>query len=353
MQHPPFLIVGQGLTGSLVALSLLERGAAVTVVDDGAVNTPSRITPGLATPIAGPRLTFPPSGAESAAGSWQRYRQLERWLGRPLLSAHEILHMAGGREELRQFQKRKQDPAFARWLGMQFSAGAHDGLLADPWGGFEIHGGQVNVPALLSSAAEILRAHGALHAERVTVPALTLDSDGILWKRHRYREIIFCEGPAGTENPWLSGVGLQHVPGEVLTVRPRSPIPRHIYHGRVGYLAPQPGQGNLFRLGATYGTPNTPAQTTEAGRQGLLEQLPWLLSRPPCVEVVDHLAGTRPATPQRRPVVGRIPGKPAAVLNGMGARAMLQAPYLAECLAAHLLADTPLPAGVLQPEEPR
>ena len=352
MPQHPFLIVGQGLAGSLVALSLLERGAAVTVVDDGAADAPSRVTPGLATPIAGPRLTFPPSGADSTDGSWRRYRDLERQLGRPLLTAHQILHAAGSRQELEQFQKRKRDPVFARWLGTQFSAGAHDGLLADPWGGFEIQGGQVNVPALLDTAAAVLRERGALQPGRVEPAGLAMEGGYVAWQGERYREVIFCDGPAGADNPWLAGVGLQRVPGEVLTVRPAHPVPRHIYHGRAGYLAPQPGQHGLFRLGATYGTPNTPAQATAAGREGLLSQLPRLLSRPPRMEVVDHLAGTRPATPQRCPVLGRIPGQPAAVLNGMGARAMLQAPYLADCLAAHLVEDAPLPEGVPAPADP-
>ncbi len=352
MSHPPFLIVGQGLAGSLVALSLLDRGAAVTVVDDGAADAPSRVTPGLATPIAGPRLTFPPSGAETAAGSWRRYRSLERRFGQRLLQSHDILHMAGGREELRQFQKRSLDPTFSHWLGRQFSPGDHDGVLADPWGGFEIRGGQVNVPALLGHAAELLREADALHPGVVATDELQPDADGVTWQGQRYREVIFCDGPAGSTNPWLAGVGLQRVPGEVLTVRPAQPIPSHIYHGRAGYLAPQPGQHGVFRLGATYGTPDTPAAPTEAGRQALLTQLPRLLSRPPRMEVIDHRAGTRPATPQRCPVLGRIPGRPAAVLNGLGARAMLQAPYLAERLVEHLLDDAPLPEGCLAPARP-
>ncbi|MBK5943984.1 FAD-binding oxidoreductase [Halorhodospira sp. 9621] len=352
MSQPPFLIVGQGLAGSLVALSLLERGAAVTVVDDGKTDAPSRVTPGLATPIAGPRLTFPPSGAETAAGSWRRYRSLERCFGQRLLQSHDILHMAGGREELRQFQKRSLDPAFARWLGRQFSPGDHDGVLADPWGGFEIRGGQVNVPALLGHVADYLRDRDSLRDGMVTTEALRTDADGVTWQGQRYREVVFCDGPSGSDNPWLAGVGLQCVPGEVLTVRPTHPIPNHIYHGRAGYLAPQPGQRGVFRLGATYGKPDTPAAATESGRETLLGQLPRLLSRPPRMEVVEHRAGTRPATPQRCPVLGRIPGRPAAVLNGLGARAMLQAPYLAERLAEHLLEDAPLPEGCLAPARP-
>jgi len=349
VQSLPYLIIGQGLAGSMVALSLLERDAQVVVADDGHPQAPSRITPGLATPIAGPRLTFPPSGAAAVAASWQRWRHLECRFRRRLLYRHEILHAAGGREELQQYHRRLAESAFASWLGPAFTPGAHDGLLADPWGGFTIHGGLVDVPAFLRTVDEHLRSTGSRIDRRIEPQELRDCGDHAEVGGAHYQAVIFCDGPAGQENPWLSGIGLQRIPGEVLTVAPAYAVEPYIFHGRAGYLAPHPGHRGHFRLGATYGAPDTPARVTDAAREHLLGQLPRLLSRPPHMEVVDHQAGARPATPQRAPVLGRLPERPAAVLNGLGARAMLQAPYLAEALAEHLLTDAPIPEGCLAP----
>ena len=351
MEPSPVLIVGQGLSGSCLALSLLDRGTPVTVVDDGAPAAPSRVTPGLATPIAGPRLTFPPSGPGVAQASWDRYRTLTRRFSRPILHRHEILHVAGAPEEHRQLEKRLQEPEYARWLGRPFTPGDHDGLLADPWGGFGIRGALIDVPTLLAETASLLRREGAIRNEWLDPRALEPTGDGVRWAGEHFRAAVFCDGPAGTDNPWLSGVELQRVPGEVLTVEPSAPVPAHIYHGRAGYLAPQPGRAG-FRLGATYGTPGTPAERTDAARAHLLEQLPRLLARPPRMTVTDHRAGSRPATPQRCPVVGRIPGTPISVLNGLGARAMLQAPALADALAGQLVSGDPLPEGCVAPAAP-
>ena len=54
--------------------------------------------------------------------------------------------------------------------------------------------------------------------------------------------------------------------------------------------------------------------------------------------IVDHLAGLRPATLERRPFVGLHPQhKQIGILNGMGTKGCSLAPYFARQLADHLL----------------
>ncbi|HBA65740.1 MAG TPA: FAD-dependent oxidoreductase, partial [Methylococcaceae bacterium] len=50
-----FLIVGQGLAGSLLAFELIQRNAQVMVVDDGRENA-SEVAAGLINPVTGIRL---------------------------------------------------------------------------------------------------------------------------------------------------------------------------------------------------------------------------------------------------------------------------------------------------------
>ena len=53
-----FLIVGQGLAGSLLAKELLRRGRAVHVVDDRWKSSSSQVAAGLMTPLTGRRFTL-------------------------------------------------------------------------------------------------------------------------------------------------------------------------------------------------------------------------------------------------------------------------------------------------------
>ncbi len=50
-----FLIVGQGLAGSLLAWELMQRGAKVLIVDNGMPNA-SQVAAGLINPITGMRF---------------------------------------------------------------------------------------------------------------------------------------------------------------------------------------------------------------------------------------------------------------------------------------------------------
>jgi glycine/D-amino acid oxidase-like deaminating enzyme len=59
------------------------------------------------------------------------------------------------------------------------------------------------------------------------------------------------------------------------------------------------------------------------------------------VEVIEHWCGVRPASRDRRPILGvTAPGE--AVLNGLGSRGVILAPWCARHLAEHLFDGEPL-----------
>ena len=105
-------------------------------------------------------------------------------------------------------------------------------------------------------------------------------------------------------------------------------------------LAPLSTPG-LWWIGSNYAwefdSPNpTPAfkEKTEA----LLKE--WL--KVP-FKIVDHLAGIRPATLERRPFVGLHPIHPnIGILNGMGTKGCSLAPYFAKQLVEQLLYNKPV-----------
>nr|WP_242464675.1 porin [Halorhodospira abdelmalekii] len=343
------MIVGQGLAGTLTAFALLDRGAQVSVVDDGQEAAASRISGGLATALAGPRLTFPALGAAGVTHSWRRYQELGRQFGQTFLHRRTMLHPVAERDEIRRYRKRCGHDPYRQWLGAFHQPGAYRGLLADPLGSFEIHGGVVDTAALIRVGAEWLRERNALQRRCFAPSEFSVTGSGIRYREQLFTGIIFCDGASARDNPWLRGLGLTTIPGEVLTLTPESPLPSYIFHSPGGWLAPMPD--GRARLGATYGRPDTPAQPTEAARRQLLAQLPRLLARPPVCSVSAHHAGLRPATTNKRPIAGRLPDSPVALLNGLGSRAVLQAPYLAEALADHLLYNQPLPTGCDTPEQ--
>ena len=86
-------------------------------------------------------------------------------------------------------------------------------------------------------------------------------------------------------------------------------------------------------------------QPTKKGKEELMSKLKTFLS---CeFEVVQHLAGIRPTVKDRRPLVGRHPEhKNLYVLNGLGTRGVMIAPYVAEKLYQFIENNEPLDSEI-------
>src|SRR5215472_6599661 len=86
MQAVDYLIVGQGLAGSVFAALLLQRGRSFVVVDDGHRTAASKAAGGIINPITGKRLNRPGLIGELLHEAFSTYPVIERLLGAPLFS---------------------------------------------------------------------------------------------------------------------------------------------------------------------------------------------------------------------------------------------------------------------------
>src|SRR5690606_10936816 len=98
---------------------------------------------------------------------------------------------------------------------------------------------------------------------------------------------------------------------------------------------------DLYKVGATYNWSDKTTIPTEGAKQELLEGLKGTIN---CeFEVVEHFAGIRPTVRDRKPLVGgHFEHSNLYVLNGLGTRGVMQAPYYAEKLFDFIEFDLPL-----------
>ena len=148
-----------------------------------------------------------------------------------------------------------------------------------------------------------------------------------------YDCVVFCEGYQSKSNPWFSYLPVDATKGETLTVESNDLSCEESYNRKCFSL---PLGENRFRVGATYVWHTANTELTEEGKTLLLDNLSYLTDQP--VTVVDHMAGIRPTTRDRRPFMGRHPQfNKLAVFNGLGAKGYMMAPLLAKELADHLI----------------
>lgn len=130
--------------------------------------------------------------------------------------------------------------------------------------------------------------------------------------------------------------------GEVLTIKVPGLELDYIIKSSVFLM---PYKEDLFWVGATYDRDDHSYDPTSQGIEFLTSRLERFLKLP--YEIIDHKAGIRPTTSDRRPFLGA-PLEHANVhlFNGMGSRAVLVAPWAAQVLCDAIYENIPLPADV-------
>ncbi|MGB3617339.1 MAG: FAD-binding oxidoreductase, partial [Catalinimonas sp.] len=323
-----YVIAGQGLAGSVLALTLLERGQRVLVCDpDAAAGGASWAAAGLYNPITGRHWQLTWRAADLFPTLERFYRRWERVFGVRFLHDRPIyrpfLDVAEQNREL----ARTAEPARRPFLDEVPEAAPFRRWVRDPYGGLTTRrSGYLDVPHFLRSVKRYLIEKEAFRAEAVPHGQLRITAEGVEGPGWSTAKLVCCEGAAMRENPYFGWLPLVPTKGEILVVeQDDAPWPNVIFNRGVFVL---PVGERRARVGATFNRHDLSPEPTPAGRAELLDKLGVLLAVP--VRVVDHTAGIRPTVRDRRPLIGQHPVHPAlAVFNGLGTKGVSLAPYFA------------------------
>ncbi|MEO0468324.1 MAG: FAD-binding oxidoreductase [Bacteroidota bacterium] len=333
----PIAIVGGGLAGSFLAARLSSYGHAVALFDDPQPNSASRIAAGMFNVITG----------RFGAKSWEADRLLEElrsfFFDDPLFfSLQPFLHYAQiyrpfkTVEEYNKWLSRAHEPAFAHLVEREEEP-LFPGQIENPWGGIRIIPcGWAETDRILDGILDILRTQPdfSYFQQRVTAGQIDLDRKIIATRTGEleFEQIVFCEGPQAKDNPFFSHLPIIPNKGEILLIEaPELELPFLL--SKKVYLIPQ-GQ-DRFIVGSTYQNQFEHAEPTEAGKAEICSYLDKALKVP--YTVIDHKAGIRPTTSDRRPIVARHPEHDFMhFLGGFGTKGMLAGPYCARLLADYL-----------------
>lgn len=337
------LIVGQGLAGSLLAWELLGRGERILVLDDGHRSAASVAAAGLLNPVTGQRLVKTAGVDECLPFARERYRELERRLGRALLVEKPMWRLFRNPREQEAWRKRCEDPAYRGYLGEALSPDALQPPFVAPRGGFvQQQTGFLDTNALMAGIREQLSAGGHYREQAVAYDAMVPEKGGVRFEGIACRRVIFCEGYKAQHNPWFDWLPFQPAKGEILSLAIDTPLPDAMINAGKWLM---PRGGNDYRLGATYDRERLDEQPTEAGVKELLDALPQLLDPVPEYRVTERRAGVRPNTLDKQPFIGLHPKWPQlGIFNGFGSKGSLLIPWHAMRFAEALYGGAALPA---------
>lgn len=345
--HYDYLIVGQGIAGTLLAHQLLQRDKRILVVDAVQQDAASQVAAGIINPITGRHFVKSWKIDALLPVAWSTYQQLEALLGCSILERRPLARFLADTKALNDWLVRSGNPDLQPYLEAEFEADFYRPFLRDFVGGVHIgQAGRVRLKALTAAFRTHLRqANTATLLEEVfDYGRLELSEDGVKYGAYQAQRVIFAEGYRVIHNPYFNYLPFTPAKGDVLLVRmPDYPAAdRLLKHGVFIVPLQEPG---LYWVGSTYNHhyKHTAPQAEDAQR--LQERLAQALSLP--FEVVAHRAAVRPAVRDRRPLMGQHPEHDQLYLfNGLGAKGASLGPYWSQALVAWLEGEVPLDEAV-------
>lgn len=338
-----YIIVGQGLAGSSIALELLKHGRRIAVIDRGDKNQASRVAAGLFNPITGKNFVKTWKADELFPRLHRFYTDAQQLLSkrfffpmplyRPFLSVREQNEWMGKSVE-RDFLEYVADVRTSSYFPQQVN---------DPFGGILLRQtGFLDTATYLAAIRDYLLSCQSLSLSIFNEDNLVIDEGGVAYEDYRARRIIFCQGAATLSNKWFRKLPIRALKGETLTIKTQWKT--DVMLNRGVYMVPG-GVSGEFRVGSTYKVNDYSPGNSEEGRAELEARLRELIVLP--YEVVDQTWGIRPTAPDRRPILGRHPEfEQLVIFNGLGTKGVSLAPYFSGLLYRWLETRDPLPKEV-------
>ena len=336
--HVDYLIVGQGICGSMLSWYLHKEGKTFMVIDEPQPNTASKVAAGLINPVTGRRYSYSWMIETIMPFAVSAYEELETYFDEKLVYKKHIIDFFPNPDARINFLNRLNENDtflhsypdqnhFNQYFHYDFGCGEISPSYT------------VDLGLLLSLWRQQLQRLAYLREEPFEQAALAYEEESIRYLGITAKKIFFCEGAAAISNQWFSLLPFARNKGEAIIINCPDLTNEHICKKGL-LLVPLPGPG-FFWVGSNYlweFEDDLPSQQFHRQVTGLLDE--WLKKT---YRIVEHKAALRPATLERRPFVGLHPASPAiGILNGMGTKGTSLAPFFAHQLVQHLVHGLPI-----------
>jgi glycine oxidase len=336
-----YLIVGQGVAGTLLAFRFLQNNQHFKIVDAEQGKKSSAIASGLINPVVVKTFGLSWMSETLIPEANQFYRYIENKTGADFFHPIEILrvfHNAGQRVV---WDNRRLQGVAHNFMS-ESSSGVSDPVRAPYGGGYIRQAAWVNTEVFIKRTADYLEGKDLITRESFNYGQFAPSENGWMYKGEFFYKVIFCQGTDNHDNPWLSWLPVNPLKGQLLKItspslRLDNAISKNIFILPLG--------NNHFKIGATF------ERTTDTGNTP--EAVEWLTTMFSQItdnsdhEVEKGYYGFRPVVPDRKPILGEHPvHKNIFVFNGLGSKGYMMGPWLSAHLYDHIFYGRALNAEV-------
>jgi len=321
-----YIIVGQGLAGSLLAWELRSSGQDVLIYDNNGLNASSMIASGLLNPVTGQRLHADENVHALLQCASTLYRDMEKYYSLPLLHNLPMRRYGRSNKDNERWTLRRADPLYRDLIGNWITDNDYPALNSTHGCFEQLQCARLDIPALIKAVSDDFSQRRRYRRQKLNYQDIKVDADKVTIDKTRCRTLIFCQGHQARGNPWFHHDAWNISRGDILHFRCKRSYPFIANHG-FNYI---PMDDNAFHWGSSFDLHALNVSPTQPGMDLLLRALVAFDRNAEEYQLIAQYSGLRPASRDKRPLIGRhTKFSNLAIFNGFGARGSLLIPYYA------------------------
>lgn len=324
-----FLIIGQGMAGTLLSYELMRAGKSTMVIDGQKKYNTSLVASAVINPLVGKNWTIAKDAERIIPIALETYKSLGLLLNEDFVQAKSTLVFHRDKSAALNFQRQINtgNPYVSVWQEIEHA------IWTDHFGIGLVHPVYtIDAKKLLGKWAEYLRSKNAIVAEDFDVQYLQVTKSNVQYKDIVAANIVFCEGAIGRQNPYFPSLNFTQNRGDALLLSIPQLSTEHIYHKDFRLV---PHRDGLFWCGSNYIWEYNSLAPNKEWRLQTESELKHWLKLP--FETVDHWVAERPTTAGQKPLLLQHPEQPHIYFfNGMGTRGFSAGPTWAKEMSALL-----------------
>jgi len=197
-----YLIIGQGLAGTLISQALIDEGKSILVLDNHHQGSSSKIAAGIINPITGRRFVKSWMIEELMAFSEKRYADFSKLLNtESYFKRREILRCLFSPSEENDWLIRTAQPGWTAHVKEAGDIGEFDGHVIPGSSQGVLLGAQVDLGRLILDYGDYLRNNDLLIEEKLIYDQADIRNKVVDHLNISFENIIWCEGSKGRFNP--------------------------------------------------------------------------------------------------------------------------------------------------------
>jgi len=331
-----YMIVGQGLAGSAVAMHLHSLNKKILVIDNPTANRSSVVAAGLVNPLTGRIIKKTWAADELFPYLHAYYRNCEQVCESDFFHEVPIYRPFLSIEEQNEWIGKSADQSLTTYVKSVFTQ-AFSNDIKNPLGGILLaQSGYLNTGAYLAAVRAVIQSRHQFIDQQFNEAELRIQTNGVEYQTWKVKTIIFCQGTESLKSRFWKWLPIKPMKGETLQIKVSSKF--DFVPNRGVYVVPF---GDSSLVGATYSYQDQQPTITEPAKAELIGRTTDLLAVP--FTVTGQNWGFRPTTPDRKPILGRHPQYPQLVFfNGLGTKGVSLAPTMAKSLINYLENGVPI-----------